>query len=188
MSNFPLDFWLAVGAFAIFTVPQVLAYFLSGLSGSASQPKFVSQVADLGVWFVIKSYSAAAGAFLGAGITYITRENYIILPLVPLFMLAAAFMLAWIYVVAGQVVNFVYGRKMFSPFRRVHEFFTRYSAPAARSSALTTVLDQAGLGDAGTSSQTAPSSQSSGTKIEPALRKLFDRMREHLGNENEPRN
>ena len=42
-------------------LPQWLTYVLSGLSGSASPPVFVSQVTDLAIWSLVKFSAALAG-------------------------------------------------------------------------------------------------------------------------------
>lgn len=60
---------LLVGLFLLVAVaPQIIAYLLSGLSGSAVAPPFVGSVTRLAVWSLIKFYATAAGLRLGTGI------------------------------------------------------------------------------------------------------------------------
>jgi hypothetical protein len=55
---------LVASAIALVIAPQALTYFLCGLSGSASPPKFVANVTDFMIWSLIKSLSACSGIFL----------------------------------------------------------------------------------------------------------------------------
>lgn len=49
--------YLAIG-------PQLLTYLLSGLSGSATPPKFVRQIGTIAIWSVIKFVAALSGILL----------------------------------------------------------------------------------------------------------------------------
>jgi hypothetical protein len=145
---------LVASAIALVIAPQALTYFLCGLSGSASPPKFVANVTDFMIWSLIKSLSACSGIFLAIFISgfwgfwglqpdtkklgveeSLMEDLYVFIGVTysSVFLIGAAFLIAWVHVVAWQVVGFINRRKVFSAFLRVHEFFTRYSAPKARS-------------------------------------------------------
>jgi hypothetical protein len=56
---------LLVSAFVyIGIIPQLLTYLLSGLSGSASQPRFVRQIGIAAIWMLIKFMAALSGILL----------------------------------------------------------------------------------------------------------------------------
>jgi hypothetical protein len=62
---------LGVFAFFIVVVPQLISYFLSGLSGCAGTPKLVSLTLTFVTWGFIKTFIVAAGVFTGfAGFAY----------------------------------------------------------------------------------------------------------------------
>jgi len=44
--------------------PQLLTYLLSGLSGSASPPKFVSQIGKISIWSFVKFTAGVGGIFV----------------------------------------------------------------------------------------------------------------------------
>jgi hypothetical protein len=50
-------------------VPQLLTYLLSGLSGSASQPRFVRQIGIAAIWMLIKFMAALSGILLARPLT-----------------------------------------------------------------------------------------------------------------------
>jgi hypothetical protein len=56
---------LAGSLLAIGIVPQVMAYFLSGLTGSASPPKFVWHIEQVAVWSLIKFLARFGGITMG---------------------------------------------------------------------------------------------------------------------------
>jgi hypothetical protein len=126
-------------------VPQLLSYVLSGLSGSASRPVFVSQITNVAVWSLVKFLAALSGTnaayfgwnglhvslFSGNGIgddmhrlqaQFPGDFSFIFVPLM------WAFLLVWMKdVLFKGSADGWYQQKMFSKFRRVHEFFTRHS-------------------------------------------------------------
>lgn len=56
---------LLVAAFVYIGIgPQFLTYFLSGLSGSASPPKFVRQISMIATWSLVKFMAALSGILL----------------------------------------------------------------------------------------------------------------------------
>lgn len=55
------DFIVFGGIVAIVVLPQFLAYILSGLSGSATSPRFVKGSTIFFVWSIVKSLAVAAG-------------------------------------------------------------------------------------------------------------------------------
>jgi hypothetical protein len=126
--------------------PQLLTYFLSGLSGSASAPKFVWQVEQFAIWSLIKFFAALAGISLSevvgkiaaGGTSYSIRGSLfgqfgstkfdwadILLPAVSLFV---TFGLAWAQLVISELN---WKRPVFRPpvkaFNRLHRIFTRHS-------------------------------------------------------------
>jgi hypothetical protein len=64
LTDFDGEVKLLIAILALAIVPQFLAYILSGLSGSASAPKFVSAVTKYALWSLIKFSAAFAGILL----------------------------------------------------------------------------------------------------------------------------
>jgi hypothetical protein len=60
------DELILVGSlFAIGIIPQLLTYLLSGLTGSASPPKFVWHIEQIAVWSLIKFLAGFSGVTMG---------------------------------------------------------------------------------------------------------------------------
>lgn len=109
-------------------LPQWLTYVLSGLSGSASPPVFVSQVTELAIWSLVKFSAALAGIVLAEPIVKIVRggsfESFLILEAAAL--LGGAFFLVWMNSVARYGMERLYRRRAFRPLRPLHKFFIRF--------------------------------------------------------------
>jgi hypothetical protein len=129
---------LVLAVVGLVVVPQLLTYFLGGLSGSASPPVFVSQITDLAVLSLVKFLAAWSGIVAANNVWtwshwHLLRHSPpnvrdVMAPtLLMLLPLAVAFPLMWMRYASRWVGDFLYRRRIFSPFRRVHEFFTRYS-------------------------------------------------------------
>jgi hypothetical protein len=114
--------WLAVA-------PQLVTYFLSGLSGSASAPRFVSQVVNFTFWMLVKFMAGLAGilsAFLLAEWSRGIQSSWLAISnsLLPL---ATAFLLLSVREIFKRAMDAPHKGSVLYRFRRVHEFFTRYS-------------------------------------------------------------
>jgi hypothetical protein len=149
MINADSEYKMVAGIIGLIVGPQVLTYFLAGLSGSASTPLFVSQITNFMIWNVVKFLSASSGILLALviwngemGVPATLRHQFehqfeferpfaVILPI--LLPLSMAFVLAMsrvMYpVMYREWIDSASQKKVFSRFRRVHEFFTRYSRP-----------------------------------------------------------
>jgi hypothetical protein len=122
---------LIVAALAI--GPQVLTYFLSGLSGSASAPKFVSQVAKLANWSFIKFMAGLGGILIAAPIAKLTVGKSVTFYdfLLGLRVSTFAFAYATAYILcSNEVPNFFKrhaesNRGPFGVLVMIHKFFTR---------------------------------------------------------------
>ena len=64
LTDFGGEFELVAGFLILTIAPQLLAYVLSGLSGSASPPLFVSQITKLATWSFVKFSAGYAGILL----------------------------------------------------------------------------------------------------------------------------
>jgi hypothetical protein len=140
LTDFKGEVKMVLAVVGLVVVPQLLTYLLSGLSGSASPPVFVSQITKVAIWSLVKFLAAFSGLLaaiavwgwfqpwpsLGTGIggemdTVTTELMEIFFPLL------AAFFLAWSHDASRRVLGFLYQQTAFSRFRLVHEFFTRHS-------------------------------------------------------------
>jgi hypothetical protein len=125
-------------------LPQWMTYILSGLSGAASPPLFVSQITSLAIWSLVKFSAALAGILMAEltamwwtvdpefeklGVDEVLEKS---LPAVGL--LSAAFFLTWIHSAGRRSIDFLYKLNAFSGLRHIHRFFTRYSRHEAKSS------------------------------------------------------
>jgi hypothetical protein len=115
-------------------VPQFFAYFLSGLSGSASAPKFVSEVTKLALWSFIKFSAAFAGILLAKPVA----KLYLGVPVtigdfgIAIFFISSAFGFAlYALIIIERLPTFVRnelfptGSFLFRVVAKIHWFFTR---------------------------------------------------------------
>jgi hypothetical protein len=65
LTNAKSEFLLVGTLTALAILPQMLAYLLSGLSGTATVPKFVRQVHNVAVWSLIKFEAGFGGVITG---------------------------------------------------------------------------------------------------------------------------
>jgi hypothetical protein len=115
-------------------LPQWLTYVLSGLSGSASPPVFVSQVTDLAIWSLVKFSAALAGIVVAEPVVKLLMigsiDSFLILETVGL--LGVAFFLVWINSVARYGMGHLSQQRAFRTLRPLHGFFTRFSGEKSR--------------------------------------------------------
>lgn len=121
------DELLYIFVFVALTVgPQLMTYILSGLSGSASSPRFVSVVQKAGTWSLIKFTAGLAGLLTAAPLaSWLTGHTYFdvtdfIPPLVYLF---AAFGFAWLQFNVFEAP--LEPRRWWALLRSIHAFCTR---------------------------------------------------------------
>lgn len=62
------EFYLLAAVFFVAIVPQILGYILSGISGVAEQPRFISQFTSMMTWFMAKAFAFLAGIYLQFGL------------------------------------------------------------------------------------------------------------------------
>lgn len=108
--------------FGLAVVPQCLTYVLSGLSGSASPPKFVLQVTDVAIWSLVKFLAALSGIVLAASI-WEGEFAFYKLASAEITLSAAFTLLFWRYV--GPATY--YSAEFFAKFRNIHDYLTRFS-------------------------------------------------------------
>jgi hypothetical protein len=129
-----------VGAVLLIGIgPQILTYFLSGWSGSASAPRFVWQLEQFAIWSVIKFFAVlsgfANGQMWGDGWArgqispdFIQNKYTIDVLGLNTIPLSLAFILAWARLALSEI-NWT--RPIFQPFRlasaKVHQFATRHT-------------------------------------------------------------
>jgi hypothetical protein len=117
-------------------LPQWLTYLLSGLTGSASPPVFVSQVTDIAIWSLVKFSAALAGIVaaepvvkLAMGVSF---TGYSWSAIEALGLLGIAFFLVWMKSIARSGIELLYQRRAFRALRPLHTFFTRFSVEDSR--------------------------------------------------------
>jgi hypothetical protein len=119
---------------SLIVLPQWLTYVLGGLSGSASPPVFVSQIANLAVWSLVKFSAALAGIVAAEPLVKLVMDGSLdgwpILEAVGL--LGAAFCLVWVNSVARHGMERLSQRRAFRILRPLHRFFTRFSEEQSR--------------------------------------------------------
>lgn len=119
----------AVSALAI--GPQVLTYVLSGLSGSASPPRFVSQIAKIAVWSLIKFTAGLGGILLSKPLVDLTVGRHVTFhEFLPGFRYTTiSFLYAALYIAATRgLADHLREQLAGLPLRvlvRIHRFFTR---------------------------------------------------------------
>ena len=126
---------LVLAVVGLVVLPQLMTYFLSGLSGSASRPVFVARIVDMSIWSLIKFLAAYAGLTLGfVGYDWVLtgRGSFSFIYVQSVLALTLAFFLAYLLHASGQAIDFLFKKDAFFFVRRAHEFFTRHSQPAAR--------------------------------------------------------
>lgn len=132
-----------VGVFvAITIIPQLLAYFLSALSGSATAPRYVSTIQQAAAWSLIKFVAGIGGGLTGLTVaTLIVRGSVEIINIVPgPVLIAVAFCLAFLHLAFWDLWDFLSERYIGSegskkfPIRTlvaIHKWSTRNVPPAA---------------------------------------------------------
>ena len=120
-------------------LPQWLTYFLSGLSGSASPPVFISQITEFAIWSLVK-FSAALAGFVLAGpaakwfVDLDSIGNFDIFTEVSgIALLGLGFFLVWMNTGTRRIIDFLHRQKVLSSLRRIDEFFTRFSRDGSQS-------------------------------------------------------
>ena len=144
LTNFEAEVAMVLTIFVLAVVPQWLTYIISGLSGSATPPKFVSQVTDIAMWSLIKFMAALGGVMLAAIIWEGKFHPYRLVEMVT--MLGCAFSLVIWRRDSPPFFSKLSRRGYFAKFRSFHKFFTRYNRPTT--STTPTSLDQARLDQA----------------------------------------
>jgi hypothetical protein len=140
LTNFQAEVDMVVVIVGFVVLPQLLTYFLCGLSGSAFPPVFVSQITKMAIWSLVKFLAVYAGILMAYPIARWSMgrgEIKIDDILVAVFTVTAGFFILWVYYGATRIIDFLFRRKAFSLLRNVHEFFTRYSRPVERPLGLT---------------------------------------------------
>ncbi|MDF0584741.1 hypothetical protein [Bradyrhizobium yuanmingense] len=120
-------------------LPQLLAYLLSGLSGTGTAPRFINQTQTIAIWSLVKFFAGLggilAGEFLGRVIwhsMYWTPAPAPTIPdfIPPFFVTTIAFVIAATHVYFSE--TFPKWRdahsRLFSPFSTLHQFLTRYDS------------------------------------------------------------
>jgi hypothetical protein len=106
----------------------VLTYFLSGLSGSASTPKFVILVERFGAWSFIK-FSAGLSGILTAEVLTKLPDQYFLYPsefVLPLAYICGAFAYAWLQIILFEESS-IDPQHKWPTLRAINDFFTRHS-------------------------------------------------------------
>jgi hypothetical protein len=109
-------------------IPQLLAYFLSGLlSGTASTPKFVRQIQTIAMWSLIKFLAGFGGIFsapffamLAAGKLW--DDESATLLFLGVCVTIVAFSLASVQIAFAEGMQILKAR---AAIKRIHAFFTR---------------------------------------------------------------
>lgn len=122
---------LVAAVLALGILPQLLAYFLSGVTGSASPPHFVLQVEKVAIWSLIKFNASVGGALMSrpvaiwaAGGPPDFREfcNGLVA-------IGSAFAIAALDVLLTERLPIFWRKRkdFFEPLASVHSFLTRHS-------------------------------------------------------------
>src|SRR4051812_39494226 len=64
LTDWNAEFWMVLVFLGLVVLPQWLTYFLSGLSGDATLPRYVSQATDVAMWSLIKTVASLSGIAL----------------------------------------------------------------------------------------------------------------------------
>jgi uncharacterized protein with PQ loop repeat len=130
-----------IGLVAVLTslavLPQLLAYFLSGLSGTGAAPKFINQVQVIAVWSLVKFFAGLGGIltgeFFGRLIWHAMNRSLAPAPvtkefITPFFVTTIAFVIAAAHVYFSETFPEWRDRhhKLLKPFSKLHQFLTRY--------------------------------------------------------------
>jgi hypothetical protein len=133
---------MMLGLLALAVLPQFLTYFLSGLSGSASPPKLVSQATYWALWSFVKFLAVSAGITASEVLRDVAHGlfDHTVAEKIErgLVVIAVQMVMAFFVLCAhqrwGWAVSFLHQKKVFSPFWWLHEkVFTKYRPPKAAS-------------------------------------------------------
>lgn len=142
MTNIYDELWFVAGIIYLFILPQFLAYLLGGLSGSATPPLFIRQIATVAIWSLIKFLAALGGILLAHPLAKLALGKQISAVdfLQGSAMTSAAFFLAALHhryfdeeievpILPGVQLHFSLPILL-----RVHNAFTRHTEQQAKSS------------------------------------------------------
>jgi hypothetical protein len=136
------EFQLVVAVVCLAVAPQLLAYFLSGLSGSATSPMFARQIGQIAIWSLIKFMATLGGILLADPLAkfclgkQVSASDFV----QPIPIISTAIMLA---VILHQCFDQEFELHLMPGFRvhvrvpmllKIHEFFTRFARQPATSS------------------------------------------------------
>lgn len=136
--NFMLDlkggvFW-ATAAFVLFLLPQLLSYVLSGVSGCASAPLFISGSFDFLVWGCLKAFVTCAGINFSIGLLCLgglISSDFKMAPILLPFsflLLLAVFAILFFYLERENYIRCLVGDfpNVMKCRIKIHNFFTRH--------------------------------------------------------------
>jgi hypothetical protein len=131
LTNINDELALLGAIFVLAVIPQLMTYFISGVFGAATAPKFIGETITFVIWCFIK-FSAGLGGILnaepfvkmvvGKPVSYRDLGPGLLYTAVP-FILAGTY--AWWRKDMPMVVDHHFGDKSESPLRRMHILFTR---------------------------------------------------------------
>jgi hypothetical protein len=116
----------------VIIIPQVLAYLLSGISGSASAPVIVRRITEFAIWSTIKFLSIVS-AFLFSGIVVGLQGGFpfgnwrfaVTFVALSTIYIALSFFILLAYCRTADLLDHLQKRNAFKVFLIVHAFFTR---------------------------------------------------------------
>jgi hypothetical protein len=119
-------------------VPQLLAYILSGISGSATTPIFVSKITQFAIWSLIKFLAVFSGLLMAYPVveliihtscSFAVQFDYgydFSIFVLSIINFSFSFGLMLIYFKGLSLLDYLYRNDAFYIVRRMHEYFTRY--------------------------------------------------------------
>jgi hypothetical protein len=120
-------------SFILAIVPQWLTYFLSGLSGSASPPRFMSQFGRLAIWSLVKFAAALSGILAAQNLGEMAAGHLFSYNLFLLSLLAISYAFAvasfhhWFTEKPAMMPRGQRSNRLVRPIAGLDRFFTRNS-------------------------------------------------------------
>ena len=125
--DFSVGLTLAVAGVVI--VPQLIAYVLSALSGSASSPFAISFFMSFTIWSIVKAFIIASGTLLATALVSVwnhwplSKEQLFTLVSSSFLFLMLPFLLLYLYYEADKLL--LYASNRFPKLQKFHALCTR---------------------------------------------------------------
>jgi len=126
------EIYILIVILALFVLPQILSYGISGTFGCGSPPIFVSTISRIVTWSLIKFFAVLSGILAAQSILALYGRPYLYPRDCPTklvesaVMISISFLTMAMYYKIGEIYNHISRHLRLRAFEAFHRFMTRY--------------------------------------------------------------